>query len=78
MSKYATPGQYDPKKIIEAWNTSNTPEEVAKKFNMTKEQVTQLASQWRRKKIYMKSMRKGPASKMNIEELIEFSNKFKR
>ena len=51
------------------------PKEVADRLGMNRQQVTQLASNYRRKGIFMKKMPKGPV-KTNLEELILFSKQF--
>jgi hypothetical protein len=72
------PANYDPHKIVQAWNMANSPQEVADRFAMTKEQVTQLASVFRKKSVFMKNMRKGPESKIDWRELASFSKKFQK
>lgn len=70
---------YDPKEFVKVWNTSETPQDVAQRFSMTKEQVTALASQWRKNHgIFLKSMKKGPSVKINWSELAQFSKKFEQ
>ena len=67
--------KYNPKDLISAWNKATEPKEVAERLNMNRQQVTQLASNFRRKGIFMKRMPKGPV-KTNLEELILFSKQF--
>lgn len=66
----------DYKEFITAWNKSKTPQEVAEKFNVNREQVIQLSSTLRRRDIFMKKMRKGPLHKEQWEELAKFSKQF--
>jgi len=68
-------GKYTAKDLISAWNKATEPKEVADRLGMNRQQVTQLASNYRRKGIFMKKMPKGPM-KTNLEELILFSKQF--
>ena len=68
-------GKYSAKDLISAWNKATEPKEVAERLGMNRQQVTQLASNYRRKGIFMKKMPKGPM-KTNLEELILFSKQF--
>lgn len=75
----AKPANYDPMEFVKVWNTSETPEDVAKRFSMTKDQVTAKASQWRRDHgIFMKIMKKGPSTKVDWDELAQFSKKYQK
>lgn len=68
---------YDPKEFVKVWNTSDNPDDVARRFSMTKEQVTSLASQWRNKHgVFLKIMRKGPEVKTDWAELAKFSKQY--
>ena len=67
--------KYTAKDLISAWNKATEPKEVADRLGMNRQQVTQLASNYRRKGIFMKKMPKGPV-KTDLEELILFSKQF--
>jgi len=68
---------YDPKNLIATWNKADDTEEVATKLSLSKDQVVQLASMYRKKGIFMKKMKKGP-DKTDINDLIQFSKKFEK
>lgn len=70
--------QYDPHEFIRMWNTLETAGEVASKLKLSKEKVGQIANQFRKKGVYLKPMRKGPNKSINFEELVKFSNKWKK
>jgi hypothetical protein len=69
--------KYDPKKVIASWNKAEDPKEAAAATGLTREQITQLASTFRKKGIFMKNMKKGP-DKSDLNELIQFSKKYEK
>ena len=65
----------EPKSFIKVWQNSDTPDEVAKKFESKKEKMSALASIYRKKGIPLKRMKKGPKLFDNIDVLVEYAKK---
>jgi hypothetical protein len=63
--------QYDvsPEAFIRAWQTSQTPQEVADRLKMPKPIVLARASKYRREGVTLKKMKKGPKRTLDVPAL---------
>ena len=60
------------------WNSKENINEIAEKMKMTPKKVSQLSAQFRKKGVFLKTMRKGPGKSLDFDKLVEYSNKFRK
>lgn len=69
----------EPGKLIDAWWTSSSADEVAEKLKAKKATVIQIASNYRRKGVLLKRMPKGPIKPVyDWKALIELSKTYQK
>lgn len=66
----------DPVKFVTVWQTAKGTEEVAEKLGLPKDFLIAEAARFRKNKVPLKMMRKGPVSKQDWERLIQLATKY--